>query len=492
DTSKTITAYFEKLLPGIGDINRDGDIDIQDVILALRMTIQLPITIGFQTKQNPYGLSETELADVNSDGEINIADAILILRLALGLGTTLPDPYKSRTVVGPETTPESVIVSVNAGEQCQATLSDRTSVVLPATASSYSIILGRITNYIDIEQDLNLDPDEGLSPQTSGSLRTLQIDFDSVLTDTDKLSMIPVITIPRKEIGVLNPSTINILRVSEQLVNGKVVKTHSLLPAHFDENGNLTTKDIYLSEQLLSMENVPGTKGNAPIYISYIPLTFQGTINWAREPRFVRMVPDAKSTAKRKPIDNLSDEEKEWELKKPIKNVIVLVHGHNESEKTGLPGQFERNADFPWAVDYKRDVWTYLYETFIKDYAEFNSCTVFYEFIYPTWRPIFGHLDDMLVEKITSELEKQLSYNVEEKDSFAFNLFIVAHSMGGVVSRAAIVKFPEVLDDQFKHFISWGSPHRGAAMYSLRYLLTSPAYEAKTWTGSALSTAMGT
>ncbi|MCM8816517.1 MAG: hypothetical protein NC913_03270 [Candidatus Omnitrophica bacterium] len=491
DTAKTVIAYFEKILPEKGDINKDGVIDIQDTILALRMSIELPITIGAQTKRTPY-LDEILIADVNSDGEISIADAILILRLALGLGTQLPDPYGTRTVVGPETTPETQSVNVSADQSGQISLSDKTEVSIPAISSGYSLTLQRITNYIDIEKELNLDPDEGLSPQTSGSLRTLQIDLDSTLTDTDKLSMVPVITIPKQEIGVLNPDTVNILRISETVVNGQVVRNVSLLPAHFDKDGNLVTKDIYLSGELITGKLPIATKkGNAPIYISYIPLTFQGTINWVREPRFVRMVPDGKSDARRKPIDKLSDEEREWELKKPIKNVIVLVHGHNEAEKTGLPGQFERNADFPWAVDYKRDVWKYLYEVFLKDYKEFNSCTVFYEFIYPTWRPIFGHLDDMLVEKITSELEKQLSYNVEEKDSFAFNLFIVAHSMGGVVSRAAIVKFPEVLDDQFKHFISWGSPHRGAAMYSLRYLLTSPAYSARTWKGSALSSAMG-
>ncbi|MCM8806244.1 MAG: FG-GAP-like repeat-containing protein [Candidatus Omnitrophica bacterium] len=491
--SKTITAYFEKILPQIGDINKDGSIDIQDVILALRMTIELPLNIGAQTKNYPYSQDYLAIADVNSDGEVNIADAILILRIALGLTTQLPDPYAPRTVVGPETTPESKTVNVSSGQQAVVSLSDETKIILPPVNTNASVTLGRITNYIDIEKELGLNPEEGLSPQTSGSLRTLQIVFGSALTDEEKIQMIPEITIPRKEIGILNPDTVNILRVSEKIVDGKIVKNYSLLPVHFDNNGNLVTKDIYLAGELLEEQTPPGgTKaGSPPKYISYIPLTFQRTINWVRESKFVRMVPDAKSEAKRKPLDSLSDEEKKWELKKPIKNVIVLVHGHNEAEKTGLPGQFERNAPFPWAVDYKRDVWTYLYETFLKDYQEFNSCTVFYEFIYPTWRPIFGHLDDMLVEKITSELEKQLSYNIEEKDSFPFNLFIVAHSMGGVVSRAAIIKFPEVVDDQFKHFVSWGSPHRGAAMYSLRYLLTSPAYEAKTWTGSALSTAMG-
>jgi len=492
DTSKTVTAYFEPIFAQTGDINKDGAINVLDVILCLRMSLQLPITIGPVTRAYPYEKERTALADMDGTGEVDISDVILILRQALGFDVPEPDHYSPRPVVPPETTPESVSVTVPAGQKGSASLSDGTRVEIPVISKNCQLTLSRVSNYINIETDFGLDPEEGLSPQTSGSLRSLQLTFDSTLSETEKLEMLPVITIPRAETGTLNPDTVNILRVSEKIVNGKVVKNYSLLPAHFDSNGNLVTKDIYLAGELLQEQTPPGgTKaGSPPKYISYIPLTFQGTINWARESRFVRMVPDAKSEAKRKPFDSLSDEEKEWELKKPIKNVFVLVHGHNEAEKTGLPGQFERNAPFPWAVDYKRDVWTYLYETFLRNYQEFNSCTVFYEFIYPTWRPIFGHLDDMLVEKITTELEKQLSYNIEEKDSFPFNLFIVAHSMGGVVSRAAIIKFPEVLDDQFKHFVSWGSPHRGAAMYSLRYLLTSPAYEAKTWTGSAISTAM--
>ncbi|MCM8768306.1 MAG: FG-GAP-like repeat-containing protein [Candidatus Omnitrophica bacterium] len=492
DASKVVTAYFEPMFAQTGDINKDGSINILDVILCLRMSLQLPVILGYLTRNHPYTKENVNLADMNSDGEIDISDVVQVLRKSLGRETPSPDPYASRSVVPPETTPESVTVDVPAFQSGQVLLSDGTRVIVPAITTTYSVTLSRVTNYLDIEKELDLEPTEGLSPQTSGSLRTLQLLFDQIPSETEKLVVAPVVTIPRNEIGTLNPDTINILRVMEKVINGRVVRTYCLLPVHFDSSGNLVSRDIYLAGELVKGE-VPAvtSKGLAPIYIGYVALTFQGTINWAREAKFVRMVPDGKAEAKRKPIDNLSDVEKEWELKKPIKNVIVLVHGHNEMEKTGLPGQFERNAEFPWAVDYKRDVWKYLYEVFLKEYKEFNSCTVFFEFIYPTWRPIFGHLDDLLVEKITSELEKQLSYNVEEKDSFAFNLFIVAHSMGGVVSRAAIVKFPEVLDDQFKHFISWGSPHRGAAMYSFRYLLTSPAYEAKTWKASAISTLMG-
>ena len=77
--------------------------------------------------------------------------------------------------------------------------------------------------------------------------------------------MIPEITIPRKEIGSLNPELVNILRISEKIVDGKVVKNYSLLPVHFDKNGNLVTKDIYLAAELLEEKSLPaGTKGGKP------------------------------------------------------------------------------------------------------------------------------------------------------------------------------------------------------------------------------------
>jgi len=55
-----------------GDINSDGDIDISDVILCLRIAIGL----------DPVNL---ETADMNNDGIVDISDVILILRKAIGL-----------------------------------------------------------------------------------------------------------------------------------------------------------------------------------------------------------------------------------------------------------------------------------------------------------------------------------------------------------------------------------------------------------------------
>jgi hypothetical protein len=55
-----------------GDINKDGSIDISDVILCLRMAIEI----------DPPDLN---LADMNDDESIDILDVILVLRKAIGL-----------------------------------------------------------------------------------------------------------------------------------------------------------------------------------------------------------------------------------------------------------------------------------------------------------------------------------------------------------------------------------------------------------------------
>lgn len=68
-----------------GDINADGEIDITDVILCMRMAVGLPVTISGQTYNSPYPEWLIELADMNSDGEVDITDVILILRKAVGL-----------------------------------------------------------------------------------------------------------------------------------------------------------------------------------------------------------------------------------------------------------------------------------------------------------------------------------------------------------------------------------------------------------------------
>ena len=66
----------------LGDINRDGRVDISDVIFDLRCALGLSI--------EPYQC--LPCADINGDGKVDISDVILTLRMALGL-----DPLKPCT-----------------------------------------------------------------------------------------------------------------------------------------------------------------------------------------------------------------------------------------------------------------------------------------------------------------------------------------------------------------------------------------------------------
>jgi len=78
--SQPVQAYGEK-----GDINGDGEVDISDVILCLRMAVHLPVVIEEQTYNFPYPDWVIDLADMNNDGTADITDVILDLRKAVGL-----------------------------------------------------------------------------------------------------------------------------------------------------------------------------------------------------------------------------------------------------------------------------------------------------------------------------------------------------------------------------------------------------------------------
>ena len=67
------------------DINRDRFIDISDVILCLRMAIELDINVDGQNHQFPYNDWLITVADVDGNGSIDISDVILTLRISIGL-----------------------------------------------------------------------------------------------------------------------------------------------------------------------------------------------------------------------------------------------------------------------------------------------------------------------------------------------------------------------------------------------------------------------
>ena len=68
-----------------GDINGDESINISDVILCLRMSIGLPVTVNDTPYEPEYPGWLIQRADINGEGGANISDVILILRKSIGL-----------------------------------------------------------------------------------------------------------------------------------------------------------------------------------------------------------------------------------------------------------------------------------------------------------------------------------------------------------------------------------------------------------------------
>jgi hypothetical protein len=75
-SSLSVFAVMERTCNYLGDMNCDGAIDISDVILVLRIALQL---------DPPQPCS-----DINADGGVDISDVILTLRMALQLDQWKP------------------------------------------------------------------------------------------------------------------------------------------------------------------------------------------------------------------------------------------------------------------------------------------------------------------------------------------------------------------------------------------------------------------
>jgi hypothetical protein len=344
---------------------------------------------------------------------------------------TCPDDYAPKPVVPGETTPESSgQVTVNKTSS-NVSLSDGTQVSFQGMGegSSITLTLERASNTIDIgNTDL----------ATSGSMRILTVHTVAYNGTDYGSAFAPILTIPKKDIGSLNINFVNILRISTNPDTGEEIR--DFFPVFEDENGNLAFRDWLLPTEILEEEAPSANMGNLfasgkktyPNIIKYSPLTYQDQGNIKIPAQLVRMVEAPQDPAKgypekRKVFSEIIDEK---EKKKPVQNVVIFVHGHNELEKKGLEKKDPLKG--PWYYDYKRDVWNYMYGKFFSDYSDRKDCTVFYEFIYPSWRSIYWHLNSELARLVKAEFGTQLNYGMK------FNLFIVAHSMGGVVSRAGL------------------------------------------------------
>jgi hypothetical protein len=386
--------------------------------------------------------------------------------------TELQD-FSPRNTAPGETQPESKAITTTT-EETVIELSDGTTLNLPPNSKPATVALAKTTNTIQLNSS-------GL--ETSGSMRT--IEFDPAEIDE---TFVPMLTIPSLEMGDLEPGTVNVARVGDIKINGEVISDFLMfLPATLDSNGNLVVIDT-VSNSLANDQAVTSSLGNGKlaaikpqtgrkIQVRYVTMTYQQHLEWQVAPQLVRMIPDETLPEFRRMADPKKDEEL---LKKPVMNIIVLVHGHNEAEKDGSTAP---SAPEPWKVDYKRDAWTEYYKAFTRDKKDQLDCTAFYEFIYPTYRPAYSPVEDSGEDTLGVTLAKALKYGASNdnhylerirKANLSANLVITAHSMGGLVSREAVRQFDGWLEDNFKQLATWGTPHHGSPLITLGYAINGP------------------
>ena len=382
------------------------------------------------------------------------------------------------------------VVTVS-GQPVEILLEDGTRLKLPAFTVPMGISLGRAP--FDMNPVAVFPP--GSEYRSTGSMRTLTI------KGAGEVPLVkPVITIPASEAGTVNPETVNAVRVGNLMVNGKLVEDYSaVLPVFLDEQGNYKFTDALFPDGIVADSSksaqtlksgvtmVPGEERVSEMKwvgnVRYFLMTFDKSLNWSKRPVLERMVPDSTLSEDgfRKPWRRVSPAKREKIARQPVCNVIILVHGHNEEEKDGFS---EARTLTPWEFTYKRMVWDLLYESISKNREKDlpSGCTATYEFIFPTYRPIFSPVSDKsgftlktlgedLGKLINEEMENNPQLKAMLDQDMPFNLFLVAHSQGGLVARAGLrfIK-PEILK-RLKLVVTWGSPHTGAGLYSLRYAL---------------------
>lgn len=383
----------------------------------------------------------------------------------------LPDSFAPGQPAPPETVTESV-EGLLPGPADGLALSDGTRLALPAAAAPVQVALTRLAN------DITLPGKPAL--HTSGSMRVVEYDLAAAGEN-----FAPRLTIPASELGSLDLATVNVLRVAQLVLDGQPLPDQvAYLPVQRDASGNLLVVDGLLPSQAEAarLVNRPPTRRLASLQAQsnqrsrakYVLMTFQDHLEWSYTPRLVRMIPDASLPEGRRPADPQRDQEA---LQQPVTNVIVLVHGHNEEEKDG--SSLESSEIQPWGVAYKRDAWIEFYKAFIDKQQERLGCTAFYEFIYPTYRaaysPIAGSPSEPLGDSLARALaegalndDRQLYKLQQEK--MPINLYLVAHSMGGLVARAGIRQLNQPLANAFQQLVTWGTPHHGSPLVSMGYL----------------------
>jgi triacylglycerol esterase/lipase EstA (alpha/beta hydrolase family) len=429
----------------------------------------------------------------------------------------LPE-YTSHQVVTGSTTAESTEADAKPGEILNMKLADSSGISIDGLKDNAHVELKKESNTIQT----------GIrGVETSGYMLTVSYQGSDSLTTAK-----PSVTFNRSQVGDINPVTINIARISDKPDStGNILKDQiDFLPVTIDKAGNYSALDYLLPVtafkanskttgisvfKSLSRIIVPEVHAQQSKYFSEMPwvanvkytiVTFQGNVNWNLNPVLVQMTPDTRKPYLRRPATK-----KEYsERQNPVTNIIILVHGHNEEEKagydepkTGVSKKVDDTYKYLgwsnydntqtngiWQYSYKRDVWNEMYKYYIDkqkkaiaaDPNKPDSCTIFYEFIYPSYRPIYTPVPNnsicahqTLGEALGEALNRELLENnpiVAEmvKKNLPFNIFFVGHSMGGLVARAGLRSLNVKLQNNVKRLITWGTPHQGSPLTTLRYI----------------------
>jgi len=150
---------------------------------------------------------------------------------------------------------------------------------------------------------------------------------------------------------------------------------------------------------------------------------------------------------------------------------------HNESLKVGNK-KFESAVVFVHGLNGSRDSWTRGTSSFVntlKRESEINGNYQMFAFEYPTktiefsfWKKIkakipFTEKKDTFNVSIRS-IAMELASDIRETLRDFKSIVIVAHSMGGLVTKRALVDMPTEDLKKIKLFMSMSVPHHGAAL----------------------------
>ena len=404
--------------------------------------------------------------------------------------------YSNGTPVPPAGTEHYLSTTSTDGAANSVVLVDGSRVDLAAQPAGFEMALERESR-IDADALAALARRPGL--QATGSVRGLYL-LGSKSVDGLK----PTFSLPATEALGLNPDTLIVLRLGTAVVDGVMDFEHeALLPVTRDAQGRLSFVDPLFRDGLVPMAEI----ARAPLRARaralqararsggiveewvggarYVLATFQKDINWAQEPVLVRMVADPAQakTGGRRPA---TAAELAAMARQPICNLVLLVHGHNEPEKRG--NYVQGDAASPWMFSYKKLVWDQLYEQalstdLITDQPLYpHACTAFYEFIYPSYRAIFspvsakgGGVQETLGEALGRLVGEEIKRNSQLSrmldNGMPLNTVIVGHSQGGLVARAGLRFMPTKFKASVKRLVTWGTPHHGAALISMRYAM---------------------